>query len=47
MKIRFFKSVNGPGDWEWNLIGHVWNLRIAKRQIALWRNYSPIVDWRF
>jgi len=33
------------GDWEFNMIGKVWNLRIARSQIALWKNYVPLIDF--
>lgn len=46
MTIRVFRSVRYPGDFEVNLIGRVWNLRIGRSQVALWRNYRPLFDWR-
>ena len=42
MKIRTF----GAPFYEINFIGKVWNLRLAFRQVALWRNYEPIFDIR-
>lgn len=46
MKLKFFKAVRRPGDWEINLIGRRINLRLARAQIALWFDYRPIVDLR-
>lgn len=45
MQVRYFGY---PGNQELNLIGRVWNFRIAHKQIALWRNYRPLFDfcWR-
>lgn len=31
---------------ELNFIGRVWNMRVGVKQIALWRNYVPVFDWR-
>lgn len=45
MKIRFFRSVRHKNDWELNFIGKVYNLRIARKQIAFWRNYEPVFSW--
>ena len=47
MTIRVFRSVRYPGDFEVNLIGRVWNLRIGRSQVALWRTRSgrAIFDW--
>jgi hypothetical protein len=41
MKIKCFRSVRFHNDWEFNLIGKRWNLRIGRSQVALWRNYEP------
>lgn len=44
MKVRFFK--HGVGNsWELNFIGTTYNLRIARHQIAFWKNYNPIINW--
>lgn len=41
MRVKYF------GDpVELNFIGSVWNLRLGVKQIALWRNYAPVFDWR-
>lgn len=45
MKLRAYRNVRFDGDWEINLIGRVWNLRIGRSQIALWRNYEPVFCW--
>lgn len=45
LTIRTFGSVRYPGDWEINVIGRVWNLRIGRSQVALWRNYTALFDW--
>lgn len=42
MKIRWFGHVRFKNDWELNLIGKKWNLRIGRSQVALWRNYEPV-----
>lgn len=47
MQIKTFSSVRFPGDWEINFIGNVWNFRIGRSQIALWKNYEPIFNWLF
>jgi len=39
-----FRAFRNP--LELNFIGHVWNLRLGVKQIALWRNYIPVFDWR-
>jgi hypothetical protein len=44
MQVKWFRSVRYRNDWELNLIGQVWNLRIARRQLALWRNYNPVFN---
>ncbi len=41
MSIRLFHN-----PFELNFIGQVWNLRIGRKQFALWRNYNPIFDLR-
>lgn len=46
MKIRFFKYGVGNG-WEVNFIGHRYNLRIARHQLAFWKNYEPIFNISF
>lgn len=43
--LKFFRSVRFKNDWELNIVGHVWNFRIARRQIALWRNYQPVFQF--
>lgn len=45
MQIKFFRSVRYRNDWELNFIGKVWNFRIARRQIAFWRNYKPLFNY--
>jgi hypothetical protein len=46
MKIKYFK--NGIGNsWEINFIGETLNLRIARHQIALWKNYKPVINLQF
>lgn len=45
MKIRVFRSVRFRNDWELNLIGKVWNLRIGRSQVALWRNYIALFNF--
>jgi hypothetical protein len=42
MSIRYFGY---PGDQELNLIGRVWNFRVGRKQVALWRNYEPIFNF--
>ena len=44
MKIRFFKHGVG-NDWEVNFIGKTYSLRIARHQLAFWKNYNPIFDF--
>lgn len=44
MSVRFFKSVRFAGDWELNFVGKVFNLRVGRSQLALWRNYNPIFN---
>jgi hypothetical protein len=44
MKIRTFKHGVGNG-WELNFIGKVYNLRIARHQIAFWKYNEPIFQW--
>lgn len=46
MMIKRFYDVRFPGDWEWNFVGSRWNLRIARTQLALWRDFKPLLDWR-
>lgn len=41
-KVKYFSRVRFDGDWELNIIGKVWNFRIGRSQIALWRNYNPL-----
>lgn len=44
MKVKYFK--HGVGNsWELNFIGTTYNLRIARHQIAFWKNYNPIINW--
>lgn len=45
MKIRTFKHSLGQKGFEINLIGKVWNLRIASRQLALWKNHNAIFNF--
>lgn len=44
-RIRFYRF-GADNRFELNFVGIVWNLRIGAVQIALWRNYKPIFDWR-
>lgn len=44
MKIRFFKHGIG-NSWELNFIGKKYNLRIAKHQIAFWKNNEAIFNF--
>lgn len=44
MRLSTFRH-GYKGGWECNLIGRRWNLRIARYQVALWRDYSLIVGW--
>lgn len=46
MKIKLFRAVRGPGDWELNFVGRIWNFRIGRSQLALWKNYEPLFDLR-
>ena len=43
MRIKWFRSVRFKNDWELNLIGSKWNLRIARSQFTLWKNYEPVI----
>lgn len=46
MKIKVFK--HGVGNsWEINFIGKIWNLRVARHQIALWKNYDAVFNKLF
>jgi hypothetical protein len=45
MKIIWFRSVRFKNDWELNFVGSVYNLRIARRQFAFWRNYKPLFNF--
>lgn len=42
MKIKTFYK-----PFEMNFIGLVWNLRIARHQFALWKNYEPVFNFRY
>lgn len=44
-RIKFFRFGFRSG-WELNFIGRHLNLRIARRQVALWRDELAIFDWR-
>lgn len=44
MKIRCFRRGYRNG-WEINLIGRVWNLRIARHQVALWKDQRPVFNF--
>lgn len=44
MQIRTFAHSIGKKGFEINFIGKVWNLRIASRQFALWKNNEPIFN---
>lgn len=46
MKIKTFKFGYRNG-WEINFVGKVYNLRIARHQIALWKKYDAIFDKSF
>ena len=45
MRIKFFRRVGIEGAWELNFIGRVWNLRVGRVQVALWRNYEPVFSF--
>jgi hypothetical protein len=45
MKIKTFNHSLGHKGFEINFIGKVWNLRIASRQLALWKNYNAVFNW--
>lgn len=47
MKIRLFKDGGFRNGWELNLIGKVYNLRIARHQIAFWKNFNPFFNLTF
>lgn len=44
MKVRFFRRGYRSG-WELNIIGRVWNLRIARHQVALWKNQEAVFNF--
>ena len=46
MQIRTFKHGVGNG-WELNIIGRFWNMRIARHQFAIWKNYEPKINISF
>jgi hypothetical protein len=46
MKIKTFKHGVGNG-WEFNILTKTFSLRIARHQIALWKNYEPIINLLF
>jgi hypothetical protein len=46
MSVKVFRHGYRNG-WEIDLVGKRWNLRIARHQIALWRDYHPVFDRRF
>lgn len=43
-RVRWFRNAAYGGGWEFNLVGRVWCFRIARHQIALWKNYKPIFN---
>jgi hypothetical protein len=45
VKIKWFRSVRFRNDWELNFIGKVWNFRIGRSQLALWRRNNPLFDF--
>ena len=45
MIVKTFSHSLGRKGFEVNIIGKVWNLRIASRQFALWRNYESIFNF--
>lgn len=45
MEIRTFKNAGVRNGWEINFIGKVYNLRIARHQIAFWINDNPLINW--
>lgn len=48
MRVKYFRFPKGSfNSWELNFIGKVYNLRIAKNQIAFWKNHEPIFNWLF
>ncbi len=46
MKIRTFKHGYKNG-WEVDFFFGKLNIRIARHQFAIWRNYNPIIDLLF
>lgn len=46
MKIRTFQYGVGNG-WEVNFIGKKWNMRIARHQFAIWKNYESKINLSF
>jgi hypothetical protein len=44
MKIKTFKHGYRNG-WEINFIGKKYNIRIARYQFGLWKDYNPIINW--
>lgn len=44
MKVRFFRRGYRSG-WELNIIGRVWNLRIAQHQVALWKHQRAVLNF--
>lgn len=44
--IRFFKHGVGNG-WELNFVGKKYSLRIARHQLAFWKNYESIFNFSF
>lgn len=47
MKIKTFKHSLGKIGFEINFIGKVYNLRIASRQFAFWKNNEPVFNLMF
>lgn len=45
MEMMFFRNVRFPGDWEANLVGQRWNVRVGRSQVALWRDFKPLFCW--
>jgi hypothetical protein len=44
MQIKTFHSSLGKKGFEVNFIGSKWNLRIASRQFALWKNNEAVFN---
>lgn len=47
MKIKTFRNVRFDGDWEIDLMGHRWQFRIGRSQVAFWTDVGrdPLFCW--